>query len=204
MTTPRGAPYIVTSVLRSKVDDLQQLQAREVAYAALFAALIAAGAFVAVPLGPVPFTLQVLVVLLAGLVLGPRGGTLAVAAYLVLGLVAPVYAGGTSGVGVLVGPTGGYLWGFVLGAAAAGLVARRTGPRLLGLTAAALAGLVPIYVLGTTWLAFQLHLDAGPAIAAGALPFLTADLVKAGAAALAARSLLSLPLGLPEPQTRGR
>ncbi len=204
MTTSRGAPYIVTSVLRSKVDDLQQLQAREVAYAALFAALIAAGAFVAVPLGPVPFTLQVLVVLLAGLVLGPRGGTLAVAAYLVLGLVAPVYAGGTSGVGVLVGPTGGYLWGFVLGAAAAGLVARRTGPRLLGLTAAALAGLVPIYALGTTWLAFQLHLDAGAAIAAGALPFLTADLVKAGAAALAARSLLSLPLGLPEPQTRGR
>lgn len=181
-----------------------QLPAREVAYAALFSALIAASAFVAIPLGPVPFTLQVLVVLLAGLLLGPRGGALAVAAYLVLGLVAPVYAGGTSGIGVLVGPTGGYLWGFVVAAAVAGSVARRTGPGLIGLTVAALAGLMPIYVLGTAWLALQLDLGAGAAIAAGALPFLAADLVKAGAAALAARSLLSLPLGLPEPQTRGR
>jgi biotin transport system substrate-specific component len=183
---------------------LPQIPTREVAFAALFAALIAAGAFVAIPLGPVPFTLQVLVVLLAGLVLGPRGGALAVTAYLVLGLVAPVYAGGTSGVGVLIGPTGGYLWGFVIGAATAGLVARRTGPGLPGLAVAALAGLAPVYVLGTAWLAFQLHMDAGAAIAAGALPFLPADLVKAGAAALAARSLLSLPLGLPAPQTRGR
>ncbi len=181
-----------------------QLPAREVAYAALFSALIAASAFVAIPLGPVPFTLQVLVVLLAGLLLGPRGGALAVTAYLVLGLVAPVYAGGTSGIGVLVGPTGGYLWGFVIGAAITGSVARRTGPGLIGLTAAALAGLVPIYALGTAWLALQLDLSAGAAVAAGALPFLAADLIKAGAAALAARSLLSLPLGLPEPQTRGR
>jgi biotin transport system substrate-specific component len=196
--------YIVTSASQHEVDDLPQTQAREVAYAALFAALIAAGAFVAIPLGPVPFTLQVLVVLLAGLVLGPRSGALAVSAYLVLGLIAPVYAGGTSGVGVLFGPTGGYLWGFVLGAVTSGVVARRTGPGFLGLTVAALAGLVPIYVLGTAWLALQLQLSAGAAVAAGALPFLAADLVKAGAAALAARSLLSLPLGLPEPQTRGR
>jgi len=181
-----------------------QITAREVAYAALFAALIAAGAFVAIPLGPVPFTLQVLVVLLAGLVLGPRGGALAVGAYLVLGLVAPVYAGGTSGLGALLGPTGGYLWGFLLGAVTAGAVARHTGSGLLGLTAAALAGLVPIYLLGMAWLAFQLQLGAGAAIAAGGLPFVAADLVKAGAAALAARSMLSLPLGLPAPQTRGR
>ena len=174
------------------------------AYAALFASLIAASAFVAIPLGPVPFTLQVLVVLLAGLVLGPRGGALAVGAYLVLGLVAPVYAGGTSGLATLFGPTGGYLWGFVLGAFLAGSLARRTGAGLIGLTVAALAGLVPIYLLGTVWLALQLDLGAGAAIAAGALPFVAADLVKAGAAALAARSLLSLPLGLPAPQPRGR
>ena len=174
------------------------------AYAALFASLIAASAFLAIPLGPVPFTLQVLVVLLAGLVLGPRGGALAVGAYLVLGLVAPVYAGGTSGLATLFGPTGGYLWGFVLGAFLAGSLARRTGAGLIGLTVAALAGLVPIYLLGTVWLALQLDLGAGAAIAAGALPFVAADLVKAGAAALAARSLLSLPLGLPAPQPKGR
>jgi biotin transport system substrate-specific component len=182
---------------------LPQITARDVAYAALFAALIAASSFVAIPIGPVPLTLQVFFVLLAGLVLGPRLGALSVMAYLVLGLVAPVYAGGASGAGVLLGPTGGYLWGFVFGAAFAGVLARRAGPGLPGLTAAAMAGLVPIYVLGTAWLALQLQLDAPAAIAAGVLPFVWVDVIKACLAALAARSLLSLPLGLPALQ-RGR
>jgi biotin transport system substrate-specific component len=183
---------------------LAQLPTRAIAYAALFAALIAASSFVAIPLGPVPFTLQVLFVLLAGLVLGPRGGALAVGAYLVLGLVAPVYAGGTSGVGVLFGPTGGYLWGFLLGAVCAGAVARRAGPGIPGLTVAALAGLVPVYALGTAWLALQLQLSLSQAAAAGVVPFVGADVLKAIAAAVAARSLLSLPLDLPAPQPRGR
>ena len=63
-----------------------------------------------IPIGTVPFTLQVLFVLLASVLLGPRLAMLSVLAYLALGLVAPVYAGGTSGLGVLFGPTGGHLW----------------------------------------------------------------------------------------------
>jgi len=96
-----GGSYIVTSAPSHEVDYLSALTAREIAYAALFAALIAGGSFVAIPLGPVPFTLQVMFVLLTGMVLGPRLGALSVIAYLVLGLVAPVYAGATSGAGVL-------------------------------------------------------------------------------------------------------
>ena len=72
-----------------------------------------------------PFTLQVFAVLLAGMVLGPRLGLLTVAAYLVLGLAAPVYAGGAAGAGVLLGPSGGYLVGFLPGVVVAGLL----GPR---------------------------------------------------------------------------
>jgi biotin transport system substrate-specific component len=156
---------------------------------------------VAIPLGPVPFTLQVMFVLLAGLVLGPRLGALSVIAYLALGLVAPVYAGGTSGAGVLFGPTGGYLWGFVAAAALAGLAARGSDDPDLGrLVLAGLAGLVPIYVLGAAWLALQLHLDPAAAIAAGVAPFVWGDVFKALAAALAARSMVNLPLGLPSPQ----
>ena len=83
------------------------LTTRELATAALFTAILAASAFVAIPAGSVPFTLQVYVVLLAGMVLGPRLGVLSVLAYLVLGLVSPVYAGGASGLGALFGPTGG-------------------------------------------------------------------------------------------------
>lgn len=177
------------------------LTTREIAYAALFAALIAGGSYVAIPLGPVPFTLQVLFVLLAGMVLGPRIGALSVVAYLLLGLVAPVYAGGTSGMGVLLGPTGGYLWGFVAAAVVAGLVSRRGGvPGLARLIGAGLAGLVPIYLAGAAWLALHLDLSAAEAIAAGIAPFVWGDLLKALAAGLAARSVVSLPLGLPSPQ----
>jgi biotin transport system substrate-specific component len=128
---------------------------REITYAALFTGLIAMGAFVALPVGPVPFTLQVLFVLLAGMVLGPRFGVLSVLAYLLLGLVAPVYAAGASGFAALFGPTGGYLWGFVLAALVTGLVSQAGAPILPRLVGAGLLGLVPIYVLGTLWLALQ-------------------------------------------------
>jgi biotin transport system substrate-specific component len=176
---------------------LSPFTTREITCAALFTALIAVGSLVAIPVGPVPFTLQVLFVLLAGMVLGPRLGVLSVLAYLVLGLVAPVYAGGASGFGVLFGPSGGYLWGFVLAGLVTGAIAgsgAATLPRFVG---AGLLGIVPIYALGTLWLAFQLHMGGRAAIAAGVAPFAGLDALKAVAAGLAARSLVSLPLGLP-------
>lgn len=173
---------------------------RDITYAALFTALIAAASLVAIPVGPVPFTLQVLFVLFAGMVLGPRLGALSVLAYLLLGLVAPVYAAGASGFSALFGPTGGYLWGFVLAAFVTGLVCRAATPTLPRFVAAGLLGLVPVYALGAVWLTLQLHLSFGAALATGVAPFVWLDVLKAVAAGLAARSLLSLPLGLPAPQ----
>jgi len=168
--------------------------------AALFAALISVGAFVSIPMvGPVPLTLQVLFVMLAGLVLGARLAALATAGYLLVGLVAPVYAGGSSGIGTLVGPAGGYLVGFIVGAWLVGTLAERLQPRSVwSLTAVALAGLVPIYGLGATWLAWHLgSVRADIIVWGGVLQFVPGDLAKAITAAVAARALLSLPLGLP-------
>lgn len=176
---------------------------RELTYAALFTALIAGGAFVALPIGSVPFTLQVLFVLLAGMLLGPRLAALSTLAYLALGLVAPVYAGGTSGLGVLFGPTGGYLWGFVLAALATGAICGQRRTSLNRFVGAGLLGLVPIYALGAVWLAAQLHIGMDAALVTGVAPFVWLDVLKAMAAGLAARSVVSLPLGLPAPQ-RGR
>jgi biotin transport system substrate-specific component len=176
---------------------LSRLTTREIAAAALFAALMAVSAFIAIPVGSVPFTLQVFVVLLAGLVLGARVGALSVLTYLILGLFAPVYAGGASGLGALFGPTGGYLIGFIGAVIVSGLIAgsgARTLPRLL---VAGLAGIVPIYALGATWLALQLDLTAMTAVLTGIAPFVWLDVLKAVAAALTARALVSLPLGLP-------
>jgi len=179
---------------------LPRLTTREIARAALFTALIAADSFIAVPVGSVPFTLQALVVLLAGMALGPRLGALSVLAYLALGLIAPVYAGGASGLGVLLGPTGGYLWGFVPAAVVAGVVAGRGTASLPRLVSAGLAGLLPLYALGVLWLAAQTGVGLHAALVAGVAPFVWVDVLKAVAAALTARVLVSLPRGLPEPQ----
>ncbi len=166
---------------------------------ALFAALIGLGALVTIPfVGPVPFTLQPLIVLLAGMVLGPRLAPLSVLVYLLLGLVAPVYAGGQAGVGVLIGPTGGYLVGFVLGAWVVGVVAQRGAPSLARFTVAGLAGLVPVYALGATWLAMHLEIaSVWGVLVTGVLQFLPLDVAKALLAAGLAGALVSSPLGLP-------
>ena len=173
---------------------------RELALAALFAALTAVGALVAIPFfGPVPFTLQVLFVLLAGLALGPRLAALAMVAYIVLGLVAPVYAGGSSGFGALFGPAGGYIWGFVLAAIIVGLLASRVErPSFLRLTAVAAVGLIPIYALGASWLAISIRsYDVHVVLWGGVLQFLPLDVLKAGVAALTVCALASTPAHLP-------
>jgi biotin transport system substrate-specific component len=179
---------------------MRRLTTAEIARCALFTALIAVGAFVTLPLGPVPFTLQTFAVLLAGMVLGPRLGALSVVAYLALGLLAPVYAGGASGVGTLLGPTGGYLVAFVPAVVVTGVVASVGAPSPGRLALAGLLGLLPIYAVGATWLALQLDLGAAAAVSAGILPFVVMDSVKALLAAGVARGLVSLPLGLPAAQ----
>lgn len=164
------------------------------------AALVGVGAYVAVPLvGGVPFTLQVFFVLLAGLVLGSRLAALSMLAYALVGLIAPVYAGGTSGLGVLFGPPGGYIWGFVAGAWLVGYLGEHVRPRgVVGCTLVSLAGIVPIYALGATWLALQLHTTSfNVVIWGGVLQFLPGDIVKAVLAALVVRALATTPVRLP-------
>jgi biotin transport system substrate-specific component len=174
----------------------------ELSRVALFAALIAVGAFIAVPfLGPVPFTLQPLVVLLAGMLLGPRLAPLSVLVYLGLGLIAPVYAGGQAGLGTLLGPTGGYLMGFLLAAWVTGVVSWAGRPSLARFLLAGCLGLVPLYALGATWLAFHLEIDSlWGVLVAGVLQFVPLDVLKAAVAASLARALVSSPLGLLAPQ----
>lgn len=176
---------------------MSHLTTSDISRGALFAALTAAGAFVVIPFGPVPITLQVFFILLGGMMLGSRLAALSAVAYLTLGLVAPVYAGGASGVGVLFGPTGGYLLSFVPAALISGWLARRRDPTLGWLLLAGVVGLTPIYVLGTVWLGAQLHMTASAALSAGVLPFIAGDATKAVLAAVVARMSVRLPVGLP-------
>ncbi len=146
---------------------------------ALFAALIAAGALFSLPLGSVPFSLQPIFILLAGLCLGPRAGAAAVALYVVAGLTGlPVFVGGKSGLGVLLGPTGGFLLGFIGAGALAGIGGRGNKPVWLVVTGLFLA-IVFMYVLGVAGLMFSMNLTLFKAIAVGVVPFLPGEAIKA-------------------------
>ena len=93
---------------------------RSIAFVGLTIALIAVSAWITVPLGPIPFTLQMFAITFALVVLKPREAMEAIVGYLLLGaLGVPVFSGMRGGLGVLMGPTGGFLWGYILGVAAA-------------------------------------------------------------------------------------
>lgn len=160
------------------------------AKAALIAALTAATAIVAIPIGSVPVTLQVFFVLLAGLVLGPAYGALSMIVYILLGIVGlPVFAGGAAGIGAVIGPRGGYLFGFVLAAVIVGFFASRGNNSTSQLVVAMGAGIVAIYALGVAQLALVTGMSLVQALLAGAAPFIIFDIIKAVAAVAVARRI---------------
>ena len=140
--------------------------------------LLAVSAQFKIPLYPVPVTGQTLVVLLIGMTYGPRLGGITVAAYLFEGAVGlPVFAGGAAGVAVLMGPTAGYLLGFLLAAIAMGYLAERgMGRTVVSTIAAMVIGNCAIYLCGAVWLTN--FIGFGQAIVAGVLPFLYGDALK--------------------------
>lgn len=162
---------------------------------ALMTALLVASAWITIPAGAVPITLQLLIVVLAALLLRPAWAAAAVGGYLALGAAGlPVFSGGRGGLGVLTGPTGGYLVGFVIAAAVGALVRKlirlgRDRDSILGDVIATLAVVVCVYLVGTVQLAFVLQLEPLEAIAAGILPFILPDAGKAAAAVVVARAV---------------
>lgn len=165
--------------------------------AAIFAALTAVGALFRIPnpVSPeVPFTLQVFFVLLAGGLLRPLAAALSQIVYILLGaLGVPVFAGGQAGIGVLVGPTGGYLFGFVAAALVVGLlVGARREVGYLPMFGSMIIGVIVIYAFGMVQLAAVLSLSLVGAFLAGVLTFIPFDLIKALIATLVALRLKKL------------
>jgi biotin transport system substrate-specific component len=151
---------------------------------ALFAVATALAARVEIPAWPVPFTLQTLVVLLAGAFLGARNGAASQLLYLAVGVAGmPVFSSGGVGLEKLVGPTGGYLAAFPIAAAVAGLLvtgARSTVRIALGMAAASLT----ILLLGTMHLYSFYVRDLAGALQAGLLVFSFWDALKIAAAVM--------------------
>lgn len=151
-------------------------------FAALFAALTAAVSPIKIPLGftPVPITLQTLMVLLAGAMLGANLGALSQFLYVLVGALGlPVFAGGGSGFGALVGPTGGYLFGFIAAAYVVGkLVEKAKKPKYLQLIIAMLVGTLVIYVFGVVGGIIVTGLPLMQILVGWVLPFIIGDIIK--------------------------
>ena len=135
-----------------------------------------------VPGTPVPVTGQTLGVLLAGSALGLRRGLAALLVYVALGFAGlPWFVGHTAG---WQGPSTGYLFGFVLAGAVCGFLAERGGDRtMVRAVATMVVGEVAMYLVGVVWLAIDLHVGMGKAVALGFTPFVVGDAVKMALAA---------------------
>lgn len=167
----------------------------DLAYAALFAVLMAVCAWITIPMPQplVQFTLQTFAVFMALLTLGGRRGTCAVAVYLLLGAVGvPVFSGMQGGLGVLLGSTGGYIVGFIAMALVYWLLTARLETSLPASVAACVLGLAVCYAFGTAWYLAVYTSTKGPlglmtALGWCVFPFILPDLCKLALAAALAR-----------------
>ena len=146
---------------------------------ALLCALCAVLSQIQIPLPPVPLSLSLLGVHLCGALLGSSWGTAAVGCYVALGAVGvPVYAGFAGGVSVLLGPTGGFLIGYILCAWTAGALIQRFGFSRLSLILSMAAGTLICYALGTAWFSFVSGTNLAGSLTVCVLPFIPGDVLK--------------------------
>ena len=163
---------------------------RMMVYASLLAALTAASAFIIIPIGEIPVVLYNFFVLMMGLLLGRRWGTASIAVYLLAGALGlPVFAGGRGGFAILLGPTGGYLIGFLPAVFIIGLISEKFKQRFFYDIIAMLCGTAVIYAIGVLQLKIVLGKTWVVTMALGVFPFIIFDLIKVVAAAVTARAV---------------
>jgi biotin transport system substrate-specific component len=131
-----------------------------------------------IPVSPVPISLTIFAIYLSVYVLGMKKGTLSTIIYLLIGLIGiPVFSSFSSGPAKLLGPTGGYLIGYIFLALICGFFIDHWNNRLIQF-AGLVVGCLVCYIFGTAWLAYQASMSFNAALAAGVIPFIPGDLVK--------------------------
>jgi biotin transport system substrate-specific component len=161
----------------------QQVKLRMMIITALFAAIIGVLAQLTIPLPLVPITGQTLAIGLAATILGSRYGTISVLLYLFIGAVGvPVFAEFSGGFSKIVGPTGGYLVGFVPAAFVMGWILEKTSFTYLNAMIANTIGMVVTLFFGTVWLKIAMDMTWAAAFTGGFMPFIIVGIIKAALA----------------------
>ena len=160
-----------------------KLTVKDMAYCAIGAALLSVSAWISIPMPQVSFTMQSFAVFFILGLLGGRRGTISIGIYLFLGFVGlPVFSGFRGGVGVILGVTGGYIWGFLLAGLLYWAVTSLLGKRLHIRLIAMILGMAVCYGCGTAWYLHAYGGSIGPVLATCVVPYLLPDGVKIGLA----------------------
>lgn len=163
-----------------------KISTKELSLVAMFASLTALGAFISLPLGPVPITLQSFFVILSGIILGGKLGALSQIVYIALGLVGiPIFAGFTGGLQTIIKPSFGFIIGFIFASFIVGKISNyKKSPSSKRIFLACLAGTITIYFFGLPYMYYILNIFMGKTFTfiqvfnLGCLLFLPGDLVK--------------------------
>lgn len=169
-----------------------KISTKDMALVPMFTSLTAMGAFISIPVGPVPITLQSLFVILSGLILGPRLGALSQILYIILGLMGiPIFSAFTGGLQSILRPSFGFIIGFVFASYIVGKITyKKKIPSNKHIWIGALAGSMTIYLFGLPYMYYILNIILGQDLSflqitkMGCLLFLPGDFIKLGISSL--------------------
>lgn len=152
---------------------------QQLCFIALMAGVMCLLGPLSIPIGPVPISVMTLLIYLSVYILGMKMGTISCVIYLMLGFVGlPVFAGYTGGAGKLLGPTGGYLVGYIFLTLLSGFLMEKMAYRRIWCLLATIAGTAVLYVFGTAWFVVLMDCSIGYALSMCVVPFLIGDLAK--------------------------
>jgi biotin transport system substrate-specific component len=176
----------------------QSLSVKDITQTGIFTALTAMGAFISIPIGPVPITLQSFFVLLSGVILGSKKAMYSQITYLLLGLIGfPIFAGFSGGIQSLLKPSFGFIIGYIAAAYAVGKLTEAKPASHIGLWTVVLTGTMIIYAFGLPYMYYVLNIMLNSNLSLfrilqlGMLSFIPGDILKAGITVFLAKRLKS-------------
>ena len=154
------------------------MKTKKLVYCALFAALVGIASLISIPIQPIPVNMGILTVLLAGGLLGKKYGTISIIVYIFMGILGvPVFAGFRGGVSIIVGPTGGYIMGYLIIAFLTGWIYEKT-KKARYTVPVMIISILLCYFVGTLWYCYILDSGFIPALTLCVLPFIPGDALK--------------------------
>ncbi len=164
---------------KNKVNSIKNTKTYSIVLIAFFTALTAVFSQIVIPIGPVPINLSLLAVFIAGGLLGISKSVISQVVYLLLGAVGiPVFAGFSGGIGILIGPTGGYIIGYVFTALVVSLILHKFNKKIYHISLSLVVGLLVCYILGTLWFTIVTSTPFIDALFICVIPFIIGDVLK--------------------------